>query len=593
MQSHLDKFHKHLAAAGAVFDDFKNETYLDYAESSLKSLINAGIQKENGFICDPFKALGVTYTGKKLELFYLHAEARFCGALGQLIKAGRMTGYADMLYLSYKHLMNILAYDFEPDLFVEFWVKELVFAYEGLKAVNYPKIDRNIWEKVTWRKYGFHFFNSYNNAIAYALSSEACMIRAGLGGDANFFDAWVPVLFDGFNQRLGMYTDPGSPMAYDMITKQQILYAIMKGADGEHKEKALDLCESGAISSLLMQSVTGQMPFGGRTNQFLCVETILSCFFEMMSRMCLKDSRKEEAGVYKRAAHNAVKSIEPWLNMMPFRHIRQGFSPELGHGIDSGGVYTVYGLLASSMLGSAYFESIENEKTKCFETPAEKGGYVFVTDDDFHKVFASCGSYHIEIDTCADPEKDATGLGRFHKAGVFPETALSGSCAPEPTYSYALNEIEPVACAIGPAWENDDNEIASLAGLCRDIEKCEVNIMNEEYDKVAFSIIYKTENLKIEETYQLSADGLLYNVKGNLQNLHITIPLIKTDGMKNGKIAGDSDGLNLEYRGNHYKVFCEHPEITGEFCANRNAIYTIARLKDCTVKLQLFAGCEN
>lgn len=583
----MDKFNKHLASAGAVADVFKNETYLDYAELSLKSLIDAGIQKANGFICDPFKALGVTYKGKKLELFYFHAEARFCGALGQLIKTGRMTEYADMLYLSYNHLMNIMAYDFEPDLFTEFWVKELVFAYEGLKSLNYPKLDRSIWEKVTWRKYGFHYFNNYNNAISYALSSEACMKKAGLGGDAGFFDAWAPVLFDQFNQRLGMFIDPGAPMAYDMITKQQILFAIRNGADGEYKEKAMKLCEKGAVSSLFMQSVTGQMPYGGRTNQFICVETILACFFEMMSKVFFEKAQLEEAGVYKRAAHNAVKSIEPWLHMHPFRHIRQGFLPELGHGIDSGGVYTVYGLLASSMLGSAFLEATGNEKTLCFETPAEAGGFVFATDDDFHKVFASCGNYHIEIDTCADLEKDANGLGRFHKAGVFPETALSGSCAPFPTYSYALSETEPKACAIGPAWLDSDNEVISLAGCCRDAKKYTVNIMHESKESVAFSINYETDGLNIEETYQLSDDGLLYSVKGDMPGFHITIPLIKTDGLENGKIIQDPDGLLVEYRGCSYKVFCENPILTEELCANRNAIYIIARIYDHMVKLQL------
>ena len=122
--------------AGVVIDEFRNETYLDYAEILLKSLMDMGIQSENGLIRDPFKACGIVYSGKALELFYYHAEARFCGALGQLISAGRMTEYADNLYKSYFHLMTLLAYDFEPDYFAEFWVKELVFAYQGLNHFN-------------------------------------------------------------------------------------------------------------------------------------------------------------------------------------------------------------------------------------------------------------------------------------------------------------------------------------------------------------------------------------------------------------------------------------------------------------------------
>jgi len=590
LQEHMDKFQRHLDSAKVVIDEFNNETYLDYAEISLKSLLNMGIQKDNGCLRDPFNAHGVTCRGKALELFYYHAEARFCGALGQLIRAGRMTEYADRLYLSYSHLMNLLAYDFEPDYYAEFWVKELVFAYQGLKSIDYPLIDKEIWEKITWHKYGFHYFNNYSNAIAYALASEACMIDTGLGGDENFFDAWSPVLFDGFNRKNGMYNDPGAPMAYDMITKQQILFAIMKGADGENKEEALKLCERGAVSSLFMQSVTGQMPFGGRTNQFLCVEVILAHFFEMMSSLKSKKFENPEACVFKRAAHNAVKSIEPWLNMKPFRHIRQGFSPDLGHGIDSGGVYTVYGLLASSMLGTAYFESLGNENTSCCETPADAGGSVFTTGCDFHKVFATCGGYHIEIDTCADIEKDATGFGRFHKIGIMPETALSGSCASEPTYSYALNEIEPYACAIGPAWLDTNNETVSLAGYDCDKIKSRINVMREDCNGVTFSITYDLCGEQIEETYQLSAEGLLYNIKSDLPGIHITVPLISTDGAAKGVSKITEEGIITKYRGAVYKVICEQPEITGEFCANRNAIYKIARIKDHMVKLQLIAN---
>ncbi len=587
LQAHMDNFQRHLDSAKVVIDEFKNETYLDFAELSLKSLLDMGIQKENGIICDPFDACGIIYKGKALELFYYHAEARFCGALGQLIRAGRMLKYADRLYLSYSHLLNLLAYDFEPEYFAEFWVKELVFAYLGLLSIDYPLLNRDIWEKITWRKYGFHFFNNYNNAIAYALASEACMLDARLGGDDNFFDAWAPVLFDGFNRKNGMYIDPGSPMAYDMITKQQILFAITKGANGEHKDKALELCKRGAVSSLYMQSVTGQMPFGGRTNQFLCVETILAHFFEMLSSLECQISHNKESGIYKRAAHAAVNSIEPWLEMKPFRHIRQGFEPKLGHGIDSGGVYTVYGLLTSSILGTAYFESIGNEKTSCYETPAEAGGSVFVTDKDFHKVFASCGKYHIEIDTCADIEKDATGLGRFHKEGIMPETALSGSCASEPSYSYALNEIEPFACAIGPAWLDENNETVSLAGYDSDKISYSINIMQESRECVAFSITYDLSGKFIEETFQLSDKGLLYNISGDMQGLHITVPIIKTDGMESGCVRINDEGILVEYRDSYFKIICEKPELSCGLCANRNAVYEIARIGDLMINLQL------
>lgn len=79
----------------------------------------------------------------------------------------------------------------------------------------------------------------------------------------------------------------------------------------------------------------------------------------------------------------------------------------------------------------------------------------------------------------------------------------------------------------------------------------------------------------------------MYSVKGEVPGLHITVPLIQTDGMEKGKTKKTDEGLILVYRGSSFKVICEHPELMGDLCANRNGIYGIARIMDHMVKLQL------
>ncbi|MBN2558777.1 MAG: hypothetical protein JXB33_08495, partial [Clostridia bacterium] len=582
------------ANAKVVECGFNDETYIDFAEKTLRSLIAMGIQRQDGFIRDPFEARGITYRGRELERFYYHAAARFCGALGQMIQAGRMLEFTEELFRSYFYLMNILAYDFEPELYAEFWVKELVFAYKALLGTGHPGLDAGIWEKVSWRKYGFCYFNNFFNSMAFALASEACRINAGLGGEVNFFDAWAPVLIDKFDDNSGMFLEPGAPLSYDLVARQQMLFAIQNGASGEYIGKTLELCGRGAESSLYMQSSTGQMPFGGRTNQFLCMDAQLACYFEMMCNESIGKGEHRIAGIFKRAAGKALMSTEPWVRMEPYRHIRQGFHPSLGHGVDSGGVYTVYGLLMASLMGTAYHESQKSAKVQCYEAPSDAGGYVFITPESFHKIFAACGGYHIEIDTAGDPEKDATGLGRLHKEGAMPETALSGSFAAGPSYSFAIEGIKPEAAAIGPAWMDSEGTPASLAGLDRESLRSGVVVLKEDEDCVEFIVTYETDGeAGIEEKYSLSADGLAYDVKGNLDGLHITVPVIMTDGDAKGIRCDDAGGPCTEYRGSVYRVVCEDYEYTGKLCANRNGIYEILKVRDRSIRLVLNkAGLE-
>jgi hypothetical protein len=130
----------------------------------------------------------------------------------------------------------------------------------------------------------------------------------------------------------------------------------------------------------------------------------------------------------------------------------------------------------------------------------------------------------------------------------------------------------------------------SLAGCDSDMIGSSTKIMREDQDGVAFSIEYEIGSESLEETYQLSSDGLLYSVKGDMNGIHIIVPLISTDGSCKSRISIKEEGLVLGYRKSWYKVICEQLELTGELCVNRNGIYRIARIRDHMIKLQLIEG---
>lgn len=70
-----------------------------------------------------------------------------------------------------------------------------------------------------------------------------------------------------------MYRDPHEPIVYDMVTRLQLAMALYFGFEGECAKRLEEHLEKSADLTLKMQSITGEIPFGGRSNQFLHNET--------------------------------------------------------------------------------------------------------------------------------------------------------------------------------------------------------------------------------------------------------------------------------------------------------------------------------
>ena len=523
------------------------EFYLDMAERIVR--IAAGWQDESGTHIDP-------YTGEEP----VTCTARFAGALGLLIKAGRCQDLIEVCANSYEaYLKRLDDVEHAP----EFWTKELMYAHEALKD-KVPSQQRQRWE-LAWKNhkprqcYVSSVHNLTNNFLVFAVTGEFFKQRQGLGGDAELIEEAIDCLLGDFTE-FGMYRDPHDPVTYDLVTRQQLDLIRNYGYAGPNLERITEVCRRGALTSLLYQSTTGQMPFGGRSNQLHFVEAHFACQCESQARFYKQKGDLVTAGIFKRAARRAVKMTAPWImDMEPFRHTKQGFDPELMHGRDFYyGDYSVYAILGASLLGTAYY--LADETIEEVTTPAETGGYVFDLWPAFHKVFATCGGYHIEIDTRADHEKDATGLGRIHRDGIMPELALSGSIAASPKYTLAPTFGQQKNLAIGPAWIDDTGKERRLADFEDEIQNVSLNVIEETTQKVAFDVEYDGnfgQCRKITEKYGLSQTGISYEVLFDNSALtsYILIPLLKTDGMAESRIQVEADGFSVEYRGCRYRIF--------------------------------------
>jgi len=342
-----------------------------------------------------------------------------------------------------------------------------------------------------------------------------------------------------------------------------------------------EMLRRGALTMLLCLSPTGEAPFGGRSNQQNFNEATIALICEFEALRYQKAGNAELAGVFKRTARIAALSVRRWLDLRPVRFTKNEFPPESQHGRQKDyGFYAVYSLLIASQFGFAGW--LADPAIAERPAPFETGGYVIRLGDDFHKIFATCGGYHIEIDTRADPHYDATGLGRLHKAGAPSETALSTPAVAHPDYLVSTSP-SPRNVAIGPGWEQN-GKIWWLSDLSREIEKADVETLAESADRVKFRITYGSgpNEPTVAETYELTRNGLTMTceILGQADSVYFQVPLIETDGTHHSKIEADGRSFQVVYQGRTYRVRCLSPGPVDtrleEFTApNRNGVYRV------------------
>jgi hypothetical protein len=378
-----------------------------------------------------------------------------------------------------------------------------------------------------------------------------------------------------------MYRDPNCPMTYDAVPRMNLSLLFHSGYRGAYFPFLDEMLRRGALTMLLCLSPTGEAPFGGRSNQQNFNEATIALICEFEASRYQKGGNLELAGVFKRAALLAARSVRRWLDLRPVRFTKNEFPPESQHGRQKDyGFYAVYSLLIAGQFGFAGW--LADPAIAERPTPFETGGYVVRLGDDFHKVFATCGGYHVEIDTRADLHYDATGLGRLHKAGAPSETALSTPAVAHPDYLVSTSPT-PRNVAIGPGWEQN-GKIRWLSDLSREIEKVDVETLGENADQVKFRITYRCgpNEPTIAETYELTRNGLTMTCEiiGKANSVYFQVPLIETDGAHHSRVETGTNSFRVSYQGLTYRVCSLLPGGVDtrleEFTApNRNGVYRV------------------
>lgn len=253
----------------------------------------------------------------------------------------------------------------------------------------------------------------------------------------------------------GMYMDNEGdihhPFVYDIVPRGLFSLLLFRGYNGKYRDILSETLKKSALLTLKMQSPNGEIPFGGRSNQFLHNEAWYATIYEFEANRYIKLGDLETAKKFKSGIARAISVIESWLKNDPITHIKNRFDTATSYGCENYAYFDKYMITAASFLYSAY--SMCNESIEAEYLP-DTDNCAFMTTEHFHKLFLKCFGYGIEIDTNADPHYDASGIGRVHRAGAPSTICMSSPCPSHPIYN--IGEAEHKSLSICPAVKTND-----------------------------------------------------------------------------------------------------------------------------------------
>ncbi len=515
--------------------------------------------------------------------------SRFLNASAHLLKGGFSIISIDNWQLIMDCLLEDMTIDYKKSG-VEFLVLEVCTAILVLNE----NLDKNKLQEYIDIIAGFDPYKLYDSTLKskdadnlhnfcmYGICSE--YLRGLLTGcDTNeFIEIHWAVQKHKFNDE-GTYRDPNNTMVYDIPSRSRIALILHFGSDGPVAGDMWDVLKKGAEAMMFMISSDYKFPYGGRSNQYQFNEALMASMCEFYCNM-FSGTEEIAAGMLRACARECISRLDEWIQLDLPRHIKNLFPPRSNFGTDSYGNYNRYMITAASFITGAL--DFAGPAIDSYIPPNERGGYVYLTGDDFHKVFASCSGYSMELDTMADQHYDATGLGRINYIGSPYGLALGMPFASQPNYNLGEYTNKSGRC-IGPFWIEGNLKIFLSESVCR----TKVEIHKEIPGEVCFSVSYLIDGKgEIKEIYSMTDSGICVDYSCNFSMIGVCIPILSSLGEENAEVEDLVDGLKVVYRGWTYNVswgsFAQLID-TGDLLYNRNGIYKEMHIECNEQEIQL------
>ena len=503
-----------------------------------------------------------------------HGFHRLTANIGVLLAHGRLAEKKEL----FRHMMDLCCRQI-PVAYVknggavgnDFGVKEIVSCLlEVEKAGLFPKEVTDGWRADLAKAVPETTYScrprlgdpTAHNWAVFAAASEQARTFAGLNGVPAFTEKYVKDQLRFFDAN-GMYKDPHQPMVYDAVTRLQFAVALHFGYDGPSRAALEAQLLKSAEPTLLMQSETGEIPYGGRSNQFLHNEGFWAAVCEWYAAWYKARGDISTASRFRRAAKRAIDSLDYWTRQPVLRHVKNRFPLATRYGCEGYGYFDKYMVTLGSWAYIAYLFADESIPL----APDEPRTAVFTTSDAFHRTILHAGGYTAQFDVAPDTHYDGPGLGRVQRRGAPPMICLSVPFTKKPSYTIDIKNETPLA--ILPGWKQADGSWAYAYGADYAVTQ------TDSGDGRAAATLSVARKGLTPLTWEnnLSPAGLETVLTG-ADDLALTLPVLSFDGETRVEAKVGARSLAITFNGWTCRWETDGEIVdTGKIYANRNGHY--------------------
>lgn len=423
------------------------------------------------------------------------------------------------------------------------------------------------------------------NWAIFAAVSELYRKNAGLGGDDGWIDIQLGAQLRWIDEN-GMYMDGEGdvrhPIMYDIVSRGLFAMLLNAGYRGRYRDEIDGCLKRAGLLTLKMQSPSGEMGFGGRSNQFIHNEAFVAVVYEYEARRYAAEGNTRLAAEFKAATARLLEIVELWLSMEPISHVKNRFPIESRVGCEEYAYFDKYMITVASNLYAAY--SISDDSI-AYDAAVDVAPSVFVTSEHFHKLFLKAGGYGIQFDLNADPHYDACGVGRVHRAGAPTAVCISVPCPRNPSYTVDIEN--PLALSLSEGVMSNGKLLFAADGGAN-LEVTELFTDNSSAHTVIRTRFPDGQSVTSE--YTVSERGVEIVLTGE-DTVAYMLPALYFDGEAYSNITHGENALTVSYMGwtCQYSINAEIVD-SGKTGANRNGhykMYYAQKAKRLDVKIEI------
>ena len=454
-----------------------------------------------------------------------------------------------------------------PETQIQIWIDKLT-AFQA--QIGYDRIAESEKDNLgNWAAY---------NATSEFLRGKLCSVPVD-----SFVERQVGTLLAQFD-RYGCYEDPHCPILYDYATRVQLASLLYFGYHGRHRSVIEENLRKAGFVTLKEMSVTGEIPFGGRSNQFLFNEAYLAgvCEFEASYYQSRGDG--ETAKKFKGAAVLATEAILDRIKDGDIHHVKNFYEKDSQIGCEGYAYFNKYMITLASF---AYLAYLFADNTIALPQSVPEKPVAFVTDANFHKIFAKGFGYALEFDTDADFHYDANGLGRIHKAGLPGTLCLSSPFTVHPNYKIEFPNSMPASiCAF--VFKDGMEYNTSEKGWIYTLKE-----VKETGNSLCLALEVQNDGIILRENAIVDRSGVLISLSGE-QNLGFWVPVFAFDGKDETSIMIDGSSIAVAYKNGLCRYLFDGTLLPDSILlCNRNGRYRLYKIQTNTLKIEMTAIQSN